>query len=604
MTSLLVLDPRALEGQILSLLRKRSDRRYTANEILDILAEKKLLKRSKRPLVLEALARISCRGVQRKRAIRRALNDRSEVVYYYHKPSYKSPVCYLCGEANQGWALLGGLYKDSAALDSMCEALPRAICETCYRVCFSGVRRCDLVATGTAVLPFVSSMHSDSVQDLTLDEESKEECAAFVMRLRRTCDALDCFGAMEVNIAALYSDLFQSFGDIHFARDVISLQRAFSLASIFTCYEYREASVQTTAAIFYLSSLADLVEEATCVDESSITKLLDALIFMMSSRIRLSRQLIKVWTGVFGLLDSDDTAVVNACRNLARKAASNEDAFTRPEFGKRLDCSLSSRKLSRGNVFEEWALGQVTAGEYDGTNVSLYSVRPKFDGQDSWDKLNEECKKLLDLEDHKYLAKFLGTIQGEDSIEFVWQSVDLHVPLHTFCQDSSSSHHVSGAEIPVALQICSALEALHFHNPPIVHGDLSSSTVFISQDCHVKLGNYGVSSMFQGSHSLSTVVCWVAPEIILSKVDTAFSKDSDLYAYGMVVWYLYSRRAPYKNMHSAEALYSVAVEGLRPDMKDLPIVLAGLVNWCLDVDPRARPRLDEIQAYLQDALPR
>ena len=620
MTSFLMHDPRVLEGQIVSLLKKSSDKRYTSNEILDVLAEKKLVRRSKKAQVVEALARVSTKGIQEKKSIRRALNERREVVYYYHKPSSKSFLCFLCGKPNLRWELLGGLYVGKVTVARLCESLPGVICEACFRVRFFGQCMDSVVATGVAVLP--SSTHSyDRLVDAgNLEVETKEEAAStLVCSVRKITYALEAYAERKVRLGEAYMSLFQSFSKLRFPSEAQNLIRAFSLSSVRASSEMRETADCTFQAAFNLSLLVDhfyypsgygKVDPAQDTlhilrgdfdDLDFFEGLAGALYFVVTSNMNRARKLSQVWTDFFSYLTTDPQRATQVCRELALSIT--RTGADQNRISKCFEGNLNAAELQLECITGYWALGRTMKGIYNDVEACIYVAQVSALDATTSRVLNRECKKLRKLQDDKYLCTFLGVVADSGSLLFVWKDLPLHQTLCALLQDPSQHSLISGEEVPLALQICSGLEALHSHDPPIVHGDLSSASVFISPNLNVKIGNYGLRGSFGEKALLSRVACWSAPEIILGDPEFAYSKESDVYAYGITLWHLYALKAPYNSLHSAEALYAVAVDGLRPDMLRLPDELQPLVLKCVDQDPRQRPGLCDIRESLEQALP-
>merc|ERR1712087_776836 len=90
---------------------------------------------------------------------------------------------------------------------------------------------------------------------------------------------------------------------------------------------------------------------------------------------------------------------------------------------------------------------------------------------------------------------------------------------------------------------------LHVNN--IVHCDLKSSNVLLNGPHQVKLCDFGLSRIL-GKETLEEQACiaigcvgthhWMAPEVLRGE---EYSKASDVYSFGMVVWEMVSRKIPF-----------------------------------------------------------
>ncbi|KAJ9461951.1 Serine/threonine-protein kinase Nek6 [Diplonema papillatum] len=136
------------------------------------------------------------------------------------------------------------------------------------------------------------------------------------------------------------------------------------------------------------------------------------------------------------------------------------------------------------------------------------------------------------------------------------------------------------------LEIVAALEYLHCHS--IIHRDLKPSNIFLTEDHHIKLGDFGLARVF--SHELATTMCgtpmFLAPEVIGNK---PYGTAVDMFSLGCLLYYLICR--------NARALGTVAYSNpnLQTEVQD-ELVAAGapelfikLVLRLIRVNPEERP---------------
>ena len=85
----------------------------------------------------------------------------------------------------------------------------------------------------------------------------------------------------------------------------------------------------------------------------------------------------------------------------------------------------------------------------------------------------------------------------------------------------------------------------------------------------------------------------MAPEIFRNK---KYSKESDIYSLGMIMWELMTGRRPFwDHDHNVELLIFIW-DGLRPVVtEDTPECFANLVKQCWDSDPSKRPSIKKIR---------
>jgi serine/threonine protein kinase len=132
---------------------------------------------------------------------------------------------------------------------------------------------------------------------------------------------------------------------------------------------------------------------------------------------------------------------------------------------------------------------------------------------------------------------------------------------------------------------------LHLHNNNIVHRDLAARNILLSATGAPKISDFGMSRVIAedtGNTTKSTVgpVKWMAPESIKHK---EYSKKSDTWTFGVVVWEIVTRQEPYKD----EDLMEVGVK-IRDEGHSLPIpddtepIFKHIMESCFKKEPQDR----------------
>jgi hypothetical protein len=157
--------------------------------------------------------------------------------------------------------------------------------------------------------------------------------------------------------------------------------------------------------------------------------------------------------------------------------------------------------------------------------------------------------------------------------------------------------------LSIALDIADGMEYLHNRNPPIIHRDLKSHNIFISEPTPgqfvAKIGDWGSARAVQltGSKSMTQGVgtaCWLSPEVINN---AHFSKSSDVYAFGIILWEIFTRQEIYEGLSAAQIIAKVAHEGLRPSIpRHCP--WSKIMTQCWRHDAMERPDFSTICSHL------
>ncbi|XP_006868652.1 PREDICTED: mitogen-activated protein kinase kinase kinase MLK4-like [Chrysochloris asiatica] len=150
-----------------------------------------------------------------------------------------------------------------------------------------------------------------------------------------------------------------------------------------------------------------------------------------------------------------------------------------------------------------------------------------------------------------------------------------------------------------AVQIARGMLYLHQEAVvPILHRDLKSSNILLLEKiehdddvCNktLKITDFGLAREWHRTTKMSAAgtYAWMAPEVIKSSM---FSKGSDIWSYGVLLWELLTGEAPYRGIDGLAVAYGVAVNKLTlPIPSTCPEPFAKLMKECWEQDPHIRP---------------
>ncbi|POG76757.1 kinase-like domain-containing protein, partial [Rhizophagus irregularis DAOM 181602=DAOM 197198] len=137
------------------------------------------------------------------------------------------------------------------------------------------------------------------------------------------------------------------------------------------------------------------------------------------------------------------------------------------------------------------------------------------------------------------------------------------------------------------------------HDSNFIHRDLHSGNILVNNlniyICY-KIGDLGLSRSANDTSlddEIYGVIPYIAPEIFKG---SAFSKESDIYSLGMIMWELTTGCKPFANVEHDHSLIFNIIDGVRPEItKDTPECYANLMKSCWDSDPKKRPSICEIR---------
>ena len=157
----------------------------------------------------------------------------------------------------------------------------------------------------------------------------------------------------------------------------------------------------------------------------------------------------------------------------------------------------------------------------------------------------------------------------------------------------------------MALTVAQGLSFLHQQN--IIHNDLKSLNVLVHHHgakWKLKLTDFGLSRIKKETARFTGkpqgTPAWMAPELFEENV---YSKASDVYAYGIVLWEIVSREIPFKNKIDCQIMRLVCDKKERPSIStEAPSSLVTLMGLCWKQNRAHRLLAEDVITQLE-ALP-
>ncbi|KAF4111728.1 hypothetical protein G5714_008759 [Onychostoma macrolepis] len=260
--------------------------------------------------------------------------------------------------------------------------------------------------------------------------------------------------------------------------------------------------------------------------------------------------------------------------------------------------------LSLEEVIGVGGFGKVYRGTWKGELVAVKAARQDPDEDISVTAQNVQNEaRLFAMLRHPNIIALKGVCLQEPNLCLIME----------YASGGALSRALAGRRIPPhvlvnwAVQIARGM--LYLHNEaivPVIHRDLKSNNILLAEHVEkdsiegktLKITDFGLAREWHKTTKMSTAgtYAWMAPEVIKS---STFSKGSDVWSYGVLLWELLTGEAPYRGIDGLAVAYGVAVNKLTlPIPSTCPEPFAQLMAECWDQDPHRRPSFSSILQQL------
>jgi len=134
------------------------------------------------------------------------------------------------------------------------------------------------------------------------------------------------------------------------------------------------------------------------------------------------------------------------------------------------------------------------------------------------------------------------------------------------------------------------------HNNNLVHRDFHSGNV-LQQGLYSRIADVGLARLPNGASLPPNagplgVMPYLAPEILR---EGKYSKEGDIFAYGMIMWEISSGQQPYIDVaHDRDLALQICAGSRPPIIPGTPECYTELMEKCWDVDPKKRPTAEQL----------
>ncbi|WAR20552.1 M3K9-like protein [Mya arenaria] len=241
---------------------------------------------------------------------------------------------------------------------------------------------------------------------------------------------------------------------------------------------------------------------------------------------------------------------------------------------RKIPLEIDYKELKLNDVIGVGGFGKVFHATWRGEVVAVKIANQDPDGPGATVTNVSQEAKLFWLLDHPNIVSLRGVCLQEPNLCLVME----------YAAGGSLSRVLNGRQIHPsilvdwALQIARGMRYLHEEAPiPLIHRDLKSNNILMREEIvnedltnkTMMITDFGLAREMYCTTRMSAAgtYAWMAPEVIKNNT---YSKHSDVWSYGVVLWELLTGETPYKGIDQLGVAYGVAVNKMLAARAPLP----------------------------------
>lgn len=264
-----------------------------------------------------------------------------------------------------------------------------------------------------------------------------------------------------------------------------------------------------------------------------------------------------------------------------------------------------------GELLGQGAFGEVYLGKFRDQHVAIKRLLPQVrKNMGHIEGFLAEIKLLASME-HPSVVQFVGVAWDSLSDLMCLTEFMAGGDLRTLLIEYHEAEYPNGfdeSKVQIALQVTHGLTYLHSLSPTVLHRDLKSRNILLSETLQAKLTDFGISRESSDRTMTAGVgsILWMAPEVMMGM---RYDEKADVFSLGVVLSELDTHELPYAHAKDSQTgvpladmalLQLVTMGRLKIRLSDrLQPHLRHLISACMNPDPCQRPTAAQALHELQ-----
>ena len=257
---------------------------------------------------------------------------------------------------------------------------------------------------------------------------------------------------------------------------------------------------------------------------------------------------------------------------------------------------ISYESLGLGKKIGQGGFSEIFESQWMGIPVAVKVIFDPNINEALLEEFNNEIEKLFILR-HPYIIQLYGITDSEKNQKLaVITELAPKGSLFDYLHKNSKTKNNLSLEFKNKITKQLVHTMAYIHSRGYVHRDLKTQNILLDKNLDMKLCDFGLtklkSELNSGSGQFAGTPCYMAPELF----DRKFYDDKvDVFAFGTVVWEIYTQKIPYFNGEALEIKQKVTKGEELICSSIVPKQIASLIEKCRRVKPSERPSFSDIE---------
>ena len=257
---------------------------------------------------------------------------------------------------------------------------------------------------------------------------------------------------------------------------------------------------------------------------------------------------------------------------------------------------ISYNSLGIGKKIGQGGFSEIFESQWMGIPVAVKVIFDPNITEALLEEFNNEIEKLFILR-HPYIIQLYGITDGEKNQKLaVITELAPRGSLFDYLHKNPKTKNNISLEFKNRITKQLIHTMAYIHSRGYAHRDIKTQNILLDRNLDMKLCDFGLTKLKtelnSGSGQFAGTPCYMAPELFDRKF---YDEKIDVFAFGTVVWEIYTQKIPYFNCEALEIKQKVTKGEELFCSSIVPKNIASLIEKCRRVKPSERPSFKEME---------